>query len=81
MSAFTLGHMNDWNAEIARSTALFYEADELETLAYGILDADVKSDEVLKKFAEAKAIADAKRAEATKIWVRARQFKSVDSSG
>ncbi|MCW8277891.1 hypothetical protein IMF27_21840 [Pseudomonas sp. PCH199] len=81
MSAFTFEHMNDLDAEITRSTALFFEADELETLAYGILDAEVRTDEVLKKFSKAKAIADAKRAEATQIWVRARRLMSQESLG
>ncbi|MCL5230631.1 hypothetical protein [Pseudomonas nunensis] len=66
-------------AEVARSTALFFEADRLEALAYSILDAEAKTGEIWKKFKEAKAIADAKRVEATRIWIQATRQKKPTS--
>jgi hypothetical protein len=59
------------DAELDRSTTLFFEADRLDAFAYGILDTDAKTAEIWKKFTEAKAIADAKRAEASRIWIHA----------
>lgn len=66
-------------AEVAHSTALFFEADRLDAFAYSILDTDAKTDEIWKKFTEAKAIADAKRVEATRIWIQATRQKKTTS--
>ncbi|RON42373.1 hypothetical protein [Pseudomonas brassicacearum] len=74
MSVHTTKDVSDsaGDAEVDRSTALFFEADRLDAFAYGILDMDAKTAEIWKKFTEAKAIADAKRAEASRILKHAR---------
>lgn len=62
-------------AEIARSTALFFEADRIDAFAYSILDMDAPTEEIWKNFSEAKALADAKRVEASKIRIQATRQK------
>ena len=79
MSAYISNHVGslDGDAEVARSTALFFEADRLDAFAYSILNTDAKTDDVLKKFTKAKAIADAKRAEASRILTQSRMQKGL----
>lgn len=66
---------SDLNDSIARATALFFEADRLESLAYSILDAEPKTEAVWKKFTAAKALADDKRTEACQDWMHLRRQK------
>lgn len=70
MKANTGKKVTDKNDEerVARATALFFEADRLEALAYGILDIEQKTEAVLSSFSDAKSRAAAKRAEAYKVW-------------
>lgn len=70
MSANTLPGDLNRDDPIARATGLFFEADRLESAAYCILDAESKTEAVLTKFPAAKALADAKRMEAYKEWMR-----------
>ncbi|WP_131108272.1 hypothetical protein [Pseudomonas sp. Sample_10] len=78
MSVNTTKNVSDsaGDAEVDRSTALFFEADRLDAFAYSILDTDARTEEILKKFTEAKAIADAKRADASRIFTQARRPKN-----
>lgn len=77
MSAYRTKDVSDLDgdAEVAHSSALFFEADRLDAVAYSILDTDAKTDDILKKFTEAKAVADAKRAEAFRILKHSRRQK------
>lgn len=79
MSVYTTKDVSDLDgdAEVARSTALFFEADRLDAFAYSILDTDAKTDDIWKKFTEAKAIAYAKRAEASRILTHSRLQKKL----
>jgi hypothetical protein len=79
MSAYILTDVGsvDGDSEVARSTVLFFEADRLDELAYSILDTDDRTDDILKKFTEAKAIADATRAEASLILTHLRQHQKL----
>jgi len=75
MNARTSQESGDLNEddEVADVTALFAEADRLEVFAYSLLDAEDKTDTVLKAFTEAKALADAKRTEAYQAWLQLRR--------
>lgn len=56
--------------ELTRNAALFFEADRLEAYAYSLLEGDSKSAISWERFTEAKALADAKRAEAQQDLLR-----------
>jgi len=56
--------------EIARNASLFFEADRLEAFAYSLLEGDSASAVSWARFTEAKARADAKRAEAQQDLLR-----------
>lgn len=58
--------------ELARNTALFFEADRLEAYAYSLLEGDSTSAVSWERFTEAKALADAKRTEAQQDLLRIR---------
>lgn len=62
-----LGVQNE-DEKVALATALFFEADRLEAFAYGILDAEQKTEAVFSRFSDAKSRAAAKRAEAYQVW-------------
>ncbi|MBV4474739.1 hypothetical protein [Pseudomonas botevensis] len=59
-----------WDAEIARNTEMFREADRLEEEAYRIIEAGLDEPDVWSRFSEAKAWADAKRTQAYRDWIR-----------
>lgn len=50
--------------DLARNAALFFEADRLEAYAYSLLEGDSTSALAWERFTDAKALANAKRAEA-----------------
>lgn len=79
MSVYTLKDVSDLDgdAEAARSSALFFEADRSDTAAFSILDTDAKTDDILTKLIKAKAVADSKRAEAFRILNHARLQKKM----
>lgn len=59
--------------EIARINALFHEADRLDDIAYRIFDEGCRNPTTFYRFNEAKALADAKRAEAYRAWMHIRR--------
>ncbi|RIJ08581.1 hypothetical protein DXT77_19825 [Pseudomonas sp. 91RF] len=58
--------------ELARNTALFFEADRLETYAYSLIESDSTSAVSWERFTQAKLVADAKRSEAQQDLLRIR---------
>jgi len=70
MMQFAVPHGDD---DLARNAALFFEADRLEAHAYSVLEGDSKSAVSWERFTEAKAQADAKRAEAQRDLLRIRE--------
>jgi len=58
--------------ELARNTALFFEADRLETYAYSLIESDSTSAVSWERFTQAKSVADAKRSEAQQDLLRIR---------
>jgi len=63
---------NPWDAEIARTTQLFFEADRLDDLAYAIIGGQDGPDAVWERYSQAKKSADTKRTEAYQDWMRIR---------
>lgn len=58
--------------DLAANSEMFREADRLEEAAYQIIQHDGGNADVLARFTEAKALADAKRAAAQQDWERIR---------
>jgi len=61
-----------WENETAISNHLFAEADRLNEIAYALLNDRPTSADTIKRFQEAKSIADAKYEEAHQAWTLAR---------
>ena len=70
----------DWEAELARNSELFYEADRLETQAYAIIGSSLADAGAWLRFTEAKQVADAKRTEAYQDLMRIRRDMEAERS-
>jgi hypothetical protein len=70
MTTDIFGDALDQDDESARNAELFLEADRLEAIAYKLLDSQSDDASAWDKFTHAKALADAKRAEACQAWMR-----------
>ncbi len=64
---------SDWDAQLARNTELFFEADRLEQAAYDIIGTSLVDAAAWLRFTEAKQVADAKRTEAYQDLMRIRR--------
>lgn len=59
-----------WDDEIARNTAMFFEADRLDALAYQLIESYSGDPVTWTRFTEAKKLADTQRTAAYREWMR-----------
>lgn len=62
-----------WDDQIAATTQLFREADQLDDAAYKVIESDPGSDAAWARFTCIKTRADAKRTAAYQEWMRIRR--------
>ncbi|WP_438300142.1 hypothetical protein [Pseudomonas sp. NMS19W] len=77
MNQTTPSSVDQNDDELARNTALFFEADRLETYAYSLIEGDSTIALSWERFSEAKGLADAKRGEAQQDLLRIRGQSSI----
>ncbi|WP_338480555.1 hypothetical protein VRB67_09570 [Pseudomonas trivialis] len=59
-----------WDDEIAQNTAMFFEADRLDALAYQLIESYSGDPLTWARFTEAKKLADTQRTAAYREWMR-----------